>query len=114
MGWGWCCVGWDGIWGDTGRLRCNSPNWPQFPLPAVRPGRLCGVWGAHEAPGLPTPLLLQALLSDLQAKRDAWRTMKYMELFIVADNTLVSATGGQNVAPCRKARNALCSLLLLC
>ncbi|NWX13498.1 ADA33 protein, partial [Aegotheles bennettii] len=27
-------------------------------------------------------------LSVLQAKRDAWRTMKYMELFIVADHTL--------------------------
>ncbi|NXO45391.1 ADA33 protein, partial [Locustella ochotensis] len=24
----------------------------------------------------------------LQARRDAWRTMKYMELFIVADHTL--------------------------
>ncbi|NXN19902.1 ADA33 protein, partial [Indicator maculatus] len=29
-----------------------------------------------------------ALLCVLQAKRDAWRTMKYMELFIVADHTL--------------------------
>ncbi|NXC22377.1 ADA33 protein, partial [Corythaeola cristata] len=25
---------------------------------------------------------------DSQARRDAWRTMKYMELFIVADHTL--------------------------
>ncbi|NXX13916.1 ADA33 protein, partial [Podargus strigoides] len=31
---------------------------------------------------------LCALLSVLQEKRDAWRTMKYMELFIVADHTL--------------------------
>ncbi|NXG85414.1 ADA33 protein, partial [Stercorarius parasiticus] len=30
----------------------------------------------------------EVLLSVLQAKRDAWRTMKYMELFIVADHTL--------------------------
>ncbi|NXF40468.1 ADA33 protein, partial [Nyctibius bracteatus] len=28
------------------------------------------------------------LLSVSQVKRDAWRTMKYMELFIVADHTL--------------------------
>ncbi|NXA16461.1 ADA33 protein, partial [Sapayoa aenigma] len=28
------------------------------------------------------------LVSVLQARRDAWRTMKYMELFIVADHTL--------------------------
>ncbi|NXK95089.1 ADA33 protein, partial [Formicarius rufipectus] len=27
-------------------------------------------------------------VSILQARRDAWRTMKYMELFIVADHTL--------------------------
>ncbi|NXN26931.1 ADA33 protein, partial [Nycticryphes semicollaris] len=33
-------------------------------------------------------VVLQSLLSVLQAKRDAWRTMKYMELFIVADHTL--------------------------
>uniref|UniRef100_A0A8C3KG76 ADAM metallopeptidase domain 33 n=1 Tax=Calidris pygmaea TaxID=425635 RepID=A0A8C3KG76_9CHAR len=31
-----------------------------------------------------------------RAKRDAWRTMKYMELFIVADHTLVST----NARPC--------------
>ncbi|NXX52865.1 ADA33 protein, partial [Scopus umbretta] len=37
--------------------------------------------GAGEGGGRP-------LLSVLQAKRDAWRTMKYMELFIVADHTL--------------------------
>ncbi|NXL39704.1 ADA33 protein, partial [Glaucidium brasilianum] len=30
----------------------------------------------------------RTLASVLQAKRDAWRTMKYMELFIVADHTL--------------------------
>uniref|UniRef100_A0A8B9T0F1 ADAM metallopeptidase domain 33 n=1 Tax=Anas platyrhynchos TaxID=8839 RepID=A0A8B9T0F1_ANAPL len=65
-----------------------GPKLASFPLPAVCPERLCGVWGAHEPPGLPTPLLLRTLLSALQAKRDAWRTMKYMELFIVADNTL--------------------------
>ncbi|NXP26360.1 ADA33 protein, partial [Scytalopus superciliaris] len=29
-----------------------------------------------------------SLVSVLQARRDAWRTMKYMELFIVADHTL--------------------------
>ncbi|NWR39191.1 ADA33 protein, partial [Tachuris rubrigastra] len=28
------------------------------------------------------------LVCVLQARRDAWRTMKYMELFIVADHTL--------------------------
>ncbi|NXF99530.1 ADA33 protein, partial [Sakesphorus luctuosus] len=27
-------------------------------------------------------------VSVLQVRRDAWRTMKYMELFIVADHTL--------------------------
>lgn len=35
----------------------------------------------------------------LQARRDAWRTMKYMELFIVADHTLVSAGGAENQDP---------------
>ncbi|NXM78191.1 ADA33 protein, partial [Serilophus lunatus] len=29
-----------------------------------------------------------SLVSVLQVRRDAWRTMKYMELFIVADHTL--------------------------
>ncbi|NWT12182.1 ADA33 protein, partial [Vireo altiloquus] len=35
--------------------------------------------------GLPLPA---ELCVCLQARRDAWRTMKYMELFIVADHTL--------------------------
>ncbi|NXA49908.1 ADA33 protein, partial [Nothocercus julius] len=30
----------------------------------------------------------RGLVCVLQARRDAWRTMKYMELFIVADYTL--------------------------
>uniref|UniRef100_A0A8C3XBX6 ADAM metallopeptidase domain 33 n=1 Tax=Cyanoderma ruficeps TaxID=181631 RepID=A0A8C3XBX6_9PASS len=34
-----------------------------------------------------------------RARRDAWRTMKYMELFIVADHTLVSAGGTENPGP---------------
>ncbi|NXR60542.1 ADA33 protein, partial [Rhadina sibilatrix] len=36
-------------------------------------------------PGLP---LFAEPRVCLQARRDAWRTMKYMELFIVADHTL--------------------------
>ncbi|NXJ81988.1 ADA33 protein, partial [Trogon melanurus] len=35
-----------------------------------------------------TPNHTVAFLSVSQGKRDAWRTMKYMELFIVADHTL--------------------------
>ncbi|NWV12852.1 ADA33 protein, partial [Ptilonorhynchus violaceus] len=40
--------------------------------------------------GCPEPWAAPPLLSRvcLQARRDAWRTMKYMELFIVADHTL--------------------------
>jgi len=83
---------------------------PQFPFSDVPLGKLYTVWGTCDAQsrGLPALLLLQALLSVLQAKRDAWRTMKYMELFIVADHTLVSAVGGRNRVPCRKARTPLC------
>ncbi|NXN76193.1 ADA33 protein, partial [Himantopus himantopus] len=50
----------------------------------VAPNHTVGAGGR----ALPAISLLQALLSVLQAKRDAWRTMKYMELFIVADHTL--------------------------
>ncbi|NXU98606.1 ADA33 protein, partial [Cettia cetti] len=41
------------------------------------------------ARGLPLwlPLFAEPCVC-LQARRDAWRTMKYMELFIVADHTL--------------------------
>ncbi|NXI05120.1 ADA33 protein, partial [Pachycephala philippinensis] len=39
----------------------------------------------HTSRGLP---LFAEPRVCLQARRDAWRTMKYMELFIVADHTL--------------------------
>lgn len=106
-------VGWGK--GDTGRLCCDSPNWARFPSQL-------SFLGGSAVSGEPTPSLLQAFLSALQVKRDAWRTMKYMELFIVADNTLVSATGGRNLVPCRKKikikktknRSPLCSLPCSC
>ncbi|NWV39948.1 ADA33 protein, partial [Grantiella picta] len=37
--------------------------------------------GSHGLPCLLSPVCVQA-------RREAWRTMKYMELFIVADHTL--------------------------
>uniref|UniRef100_A0A8D2MHS7 ADAM metallopeptidase domain 33 n=1 Tax=Zonotrichia albicollis TaxID=44394 RepID=A0A8D2MHS7_ZONAL len=60
-----------------------SPLGP--PEPAVPPEQLCGVWRVPRAKGCPS---LLSPVSALQARRDAWRTMKYMELFIVADHTL--------------------------
>ncbi|NWX81127.1 ADA33 protein, partial [Alca torda] len=50
----------------------------------VSPNHTVGA-GGQAMPALSIP---QVSLSALQAKRDAWRTMKYMELFIVADHTL--------------------------
>ncbi|NXN91253.1 ADA33 protein, partial [Rhinopomastus cyanomelas] len=45
----------------------------------VTPNHTVELWGLFLAP---------LSLAVLQVKRDAWRTMKYMELFIVADHTL--------------------------
>uniref|UniRef100_A0A8D2MIA7 ADAM metallopeptidase domain 33 n=1 Tax=Zonotrichia albicollis TaxID=44394 RepID=A0A8D2MIA7_ZONAL len=49
------------------------------------PGGTCGHGQVPRAKGCPS---LLSPVSALQARRDAWRTMKYMELFIVADHTL--------------------------
>ncbi|NWR04061.1 ADA33 protein, partial [Paradoxornis webbianus] len=53
----------------------------------VTPNHTVPLWclGGAQSQGL--PLRAEPRVCP-QARRDAWRTMKYMELFIVADHTL--------------------------
>uniref|UniRef100_A0A8B9CGH3 ADAM metallopeptidase domain 33 n=1 Tax=Anser brachyrhynchus TaxID=132585 RepID=A0A8B9CGH3_9AVES len=78
-----------------GRVRGYRSSWVVLSTcSGIRYGACSGVLGLPEGRSMCCHLLLRgdpALMtppSITDAKRDAWRTMKYMELFIVADNTL--------------------------
>ncbi|NXO28706.1 ADA33 protein, partial [Cisticola juncidis] len=53
----------------------------------VTPNHTVALWHLEGAQSQGLPPFAEPCVC-LQARRDAWRTMKYMELFIVADHTL--------------------------